>query len=52
MIQRKETITATLSQVLQKELTGMHQYFIHAKMCKNWGYTKLADQMQAERSVS
>jgi bacterioferritin len=29
--------------VLRKELTGINQYFIHSKMCKNWGYEVLAD---------
>ena len=31
-----------LSEVLRKELTGINQYFIHSKMCKNWGYEVLA----------
>jgi bacterioferritin len=31
-----------LNDVLRKELTGINQYFIHSKMCKNWGYEVLA----------
>ena len=48
MMHSKESAIAALSQVLHKELTGINQYFIHAKMCKKWGYTKLADTMLAE----
>ncbi len=36
-----EQVINVLNQVLRKELTGINQYFIHAKMCENWGYEKL-----------
>ena len=30
-------VVKVLYEVLRKELPGINQYFIHAKMCKNWG---------------
>jgi len=36
-----EQVIAVLNRVLRKELTGINQYFIHAKMCENWGYKRL-----------
>lgn len=37
-----------LNQVLRKELTGINQYFVHAKMCKNWGYEVLYQLIWSE----
>lgn len=37
-----------LNEVLCAELTGINQYFIHAMMCRNWGYSKLAEHSRAE----
>src|SRR5512143_73362 len=37
-----------LSDVLAAELTAINQYFIHAKMCANWGYKRLAEQKRHE----
>ncbi len=37
-----------LNQVLTAELTAINQYFIHAKMCRNWGYQRLADFIKKE----
>jgi bacterioferritin len=41
-MQGQPQIVELLNSVLRKELTGVNQYFVHAKMCENWGYQVLA----------
>jgi bacterioferritin len=35
-------ILEALNEILTAELTGINQYFVHSKMCANWGYERLA----------
>lgn len=37
-----------LNEVLTAELTTINQYFIHAKLCENWGYPRLAKKLRDE----
>ena len=41
-------IIDALGDVLAAELAAINQYFVHAKMCANWGYAKLAEKKRAE----
>ncbi|MBM9589348.1 bacterioferritin [Leptospira sp. 201903075] len=44
----KKEVIDILAEVLTAELTAINQYFIHAKLCKNWGYLELADYLRKE----
>lgn len=41
-------IIEALNEILTSELTAINQYFVHAKMCENWGYQKLAAKKREE----
>ena len=47
-MQGNAEVIELLNEVLTAELTAINQYFIHAKMCENWGYEKLAKKTHDE----
>ncbi len=36
-----------LNEALSAELAAINQYFIHAKMCEDWGYDRLAEKLRS-----
>lgn len=45
---RDATLIELLNDVLSAELTAINQYFVHAKMCGNWGFARLHAAIRAE----
>jgi bacterioferritin len=44
----KPEIIDALNDILTGELTAVNQYFVHARMCENWGYQRLWERIRAE----
>ena len=47
-MQGNPKVIAALNSALKEELTAINQYFLHAEMCENWHYDKLADHIRKE----
>lgn len=47
-MQGKPTVLVALNKMLFNELTAINQYFLHARMHKNWGFYALADRIYHE----
>lgn len=46
----KDGIIDLLNKLLTANLTAINQYFVHGKMCENWGYERLHHKVR-ERSL-
>ena len=48
MPQGDSQIIDALNDILSAELTAINQYFIHYKMCENWGISRIAHKKKEE----
>ncbi|MDE0811300.1 MAG: ferritin-like domain-containing protein, partial [Alphaproteobacteria bacterium] len=44
-MQSEPEVIAQLNLILRNELTAINQYFLHARMLKDWGFMRLADKV-------
>jgi bacterioferritin len=47
-MQGNPDVIAALNELLTHELTAINQYYVHSKMCANWGYKALAKKKMDE----
>jgi bacterioferritin len=50
IMKAKEGVITILNKILTADLTAINQYFVHAKMCENWGYERLHGKVR-KRSI-
>src|SRR5580692_1484823 len=43
-----QKVLEQLNHALREELTAINQYFVHAEMCENWGYDRLAKYIKKQ----
>jgi bacterioferritin len=43
-----DQVVSALNDVLTAELTAINQYWVHARMCENWGYRRLWKKVREE----
>jgi bacterioferritin len=43
-----EQVLMALDKALKAELTAVHQYLLHSRMCQSWGYSRLAEYNRKE----
>jgi bacterioferritin len=47
-MQGNPRIVDLLNQLLSLELRAINQYFLHYKMCENWGYERMAKRLRKQ----
>jgi bacterioferritin len=47
-MQGKPEVIDALNEILTGELTSVNQYWVHARMCENWGYRRLWEHIRKE----
>jgi bacterioferritin len=47
-VQGSTEIIEFLNEALTAELTAINQYFVHSKLCENWGWKRLAHKYREE----